>query len=403
MVCYNDNRKTGENGVATLKTIPIKRFGKQDRERKVLLGLVDYYIKTGKPVGSNTLKETGFEDLSSATIRNYFANLENEGFLSQAHSSGGRIPTNLAFRTYAQAHFDNPTESLGDPFKATRDFESREITKLLQDSSETLGMLTNCAVFLSAPRFDQDFVVDLKLIPLDASRCLCVIITDFGVIRTEIVQAPTKLSTFSVKRIESYFHWRLTGIDKPKELKNEEEAIAQSLYNELMVRYIVGYSNFINEEIHRTGFSRLLAYPDFQDAGILATSLALFENAHSMRLLLKECMALNHLKFWIGDDLAPFSTTHIPDCAVIAIPYYINRNAVGAVGILGPARIPYQTLFGLLRSFSENVSDALTRNIYKYKISFRQPQTGSLFLKQEKHGLLESSQLKLLEDKRTKN
>ncbi len=86
------------------KSISLKRIGKQDRERKVLLGLVDYYIKTGKPVGSNTLKEVGFEELSSATIRNYFANLEEEGYLSQSHSSGGRIPTNLAYRTYAHAY-----------------------------------------------------------------------------------------------------------------------------------------------------------------------------------------------------------------------------------------------------------------------------------------------------------
>ena len=86
----------------TWKPIPIKRMGKQERERKVLLGLVEYYIQTGKPVGSNTLKEAGFEDLSSATIRNYFANLEEEGYLVQSHSSGGRIPTDLSYRTYAE-------------------------------------------------------------------------------------------------------------------------------------------------------------------------------------------------------------------------------------------------------------------------------------------------------------
>ena len=76
----------------------IKRVGKQDRERKVLLGLVEYYIQTGKPVGSNALKEAGFGDLSSATIRNYFANLEEAGYLTQSHSSGGRIPTFLGYR-----------------------------------------------------------------------------------------------------------------------------------------------------------------------------------------------------------------------------------------------------------------------------------------------------------------
>lgn len=69
-----------------------KPKAKADREKQVLLGLVDTYIRTGKPVGSNTLKEGSFENLSSATIRNYFARLEEEGFLKQQHSSGAESP-----------------------------------------------------------------------------------------------------------------------------------------------------------------------------------------------------------------------------------------------------------------------------------------------------------------------
>lgn len=391
--------KKGEIGVKTLKPIPIKRFGKQDREKKVLLGLVDYYIRTGKPVGSNSLKEFGFEDLSSATIRNYFAHLEEEGYLSQPHTSGGRIPTNLAYRLYAQAYLDSEMiHGENDPFQSIREFESKEITKLLQEGAELLGQSTNCAVFLSAPRFDHDFVTDIKLISIDSTRCLCVLITDFGVIQTEMLQVPTKLSSFAVKRIEDYFNWRLTGLNKPTNLKEEEEEIGKKFYNELMVRYIVGYSNFINEELYRTGFSYLLNYPDFQDATLLASSLALFENAHAMRLLLRECLSLNKLKFWIGDDLHSYTST-TPNCSVLAIPYYINRNPVGAVGILGPTRIDYRQLFSYLRLFSNCVSEALTRSVYKYKINFRQPQTDHLYLQKEEYHLLGQSRLMLLEDK----
>lgn len=370
----------------TTKSLPLKRMGKQDREKKVLLGLVEYFIKTGKPVGSNTLKEAGFEELSSATIRNYFARLEEEGYLSQPHISGGRLPTSLAYRTYADAYKDELYEVNNDPFTAIRQFESREIASLLQESAENLSRTTNCAVFLSAPRFDQDFVIDLKLLSLDVRRCLCVIITDFGVVQTEILHLPNKISSFGIKRMESYFHWRLTGLNKPENLEPEEEAIAQTFYNELMVRYIVGYSNFIDEEIYRTGFSKLLTYPDLQEAGILASSLALFENAHTMRLLLRECASLNTLKFWIGENFAP-------NCSVIAIPYHIGNNPVGSVGILGPTRLPYRILFNYLRLFSECVSEALTRNLYKFKITFRQPHS-------ENNLLIGKTHLKLIEDKR---
>lgn len=82
--------------------IPIKKMSKEEREKTVLLGLVDHYIREGKPVGSNTLKDVGFQDLSSATLRNYFSILEDQGYLHQQHISGGRIPTAAAYRIYAQ-------------------------------------------------------------------------------------------------------------------------------------------------------------------------------------------------------------------------------------------------------------------------------------------------------------
>lgn len=375
-------------------------MGKYDRERKVLLGLVDYYIQTGKPVGSNTLKETGFGDLSSATIRNYFAHLEEEGYLLQSHSSGGRIPTHLAYRVYAQAYLEESQIELKDDiFQSLRQFDSREIALFLQEGAERLSQTSHCAVFLSAPRFDHDFIVDIKLVSLDAFRCLCVLITDFGVVQTEILHLPSKLSSFAIKRIESYFHWRLTGLSQPEHLEQEEEEIGQTFYNELMLRYIVGYSNFVDEDIYRTGFSRLLSYPDFQDASLLASGLALFENIHSMRRLLKECKTLDCLKVWVGDDLAAYAASD-PNCAVLAIPYYINRKAVGAVGLLGPTRLPYRTLFSTLRLFSESVSETLTRNIYKFKITFRQPETGQLYLQKEEHRFIGQSRLMLLEDNR---
>lgn len=387
--------------MSALKPLVGKRPGKQERERKVLMGLVEYYLKTGKPVGSNTLKDAGFEDLSSATIRNYFAHLEDDGFLTQQHASGGRIPTHKAFRLYANEYVDNDTDMPPDDqvMAELRNTETREIAAFLQKSAETLSALSNSAVFLSAPRFDHDFISGIKLVPIDHVRCLCVIITDFGVIQTEVLHLDRKLTSFTVKRLEAYFHWRLTGNDQPENLEVEEERFAQNLYNELMVRYIVGYSNFTNEEIYRTAFSRLLHYPEFHDPVALANSLSLFENAHSMRLLLKECSKTNRLKFWIGDDLSIFAK-EAPDCAVIAIPYHINQQAAGAIGILGPARVPYREIFGLLRAFTYNISTALTRSIYKFKIQFRQPQPGSAYLKSDEQHQLGQSRLMLLEDKR---
>lgn len=371
-----------------MKTLPPKKTGKQDRINKVLLGLVDYYIHFGRPVGSDTLKDAGFEDLSSATLRNYFASLEEEGFLTQVHASGGRIPTSRAFQFYAENCLDLE-EYRTDPelFSKLKEFESKEVASFMLSSAELLSENTQCAVFLSTPRFDQDFITHIKLIPLEGQRCLCVLITDFGVVKTEMMTLPSKRSVLSIKRIESYFYWRITNIPPAEPLDEEEEGIAKNLYNEVMVRYFVGYSNFLDEEIYRTGFSKLLAYPEYQDAALLANSLSLFENSHSMRLLLRECCALNKLKFWIGNDLSSYSLSN-PNCAVLAVPYCINQLPVGAVGILGPTRLPYRNLFHILRNFSATMSEILTRMVYKFKITYRQPTKDPYFIQQQNQNSL---------------
>lgn len=278
-----------------------------------------------------------------------------------------------------------------------RNSETKGIALYLQQAAETLSHLTSCAIFLSAPRFDHDFVIDLKLVPVDYNRFLCVIITDFGIIRTELLHTEETLSPFLIKRIEGYFHWRLSGHDKPERLNEEEEALAQKFYNELMLRYIVGYSTFIEEEVYRTGFSKLLRYPDFHDAHTLASSLALFESSHTMRLLLKDCCAHDILKFWIGDDLSSFGKEK-QRCTVLSIPYKINQQTVGAIGLLGPIRMPYKELFSLLRSFSESISEGLARHVYKYKISFRTPEEGMTYLEKEEKQTIGQTQLMLLED-----
>lgn len=355
------------------KSIPAKKLPKNDRERSVLMGLIELYLKTGKPIGSQTLQENGFDSLSSATIRNYFSKMETNGLLKQQHTSGGRIPTEKAFRMYADDHVNDGVlerhqeEALEKVFKEN----SREITTLINRSADVLSELTKCAVFVSAPRFDQDFIRDVRLIRLDPARILSVLITDFGLIRTETIYLENEVDPSFLRTAEEYFLWRMNKGEKPL-FKNEFELkLAQRIYNEVMVRHVVGYANFPEEDVIRTGLSKLLAYPEFNDAAALAGSLSLLEDPNQMRSILRECCKKNELTSWIGDELIPFVEKGA-ECAVLAIPYRINQGVAGAIAILGPMRLPYKNLFGLCQIFSEQLSQALTESLYKFKITFRQ-------------------------------
>lgn len=377
----------------------MKKTDRKMREMAILLSTVELYLQSGRPIGSQTLKENGFDTVSSATIRNYFSKLEASGHLIQQHSSGGRIPTSSAYKAYAEHIYDakDVTAKNLAELKTVLNQETREIAGYMQRAAETLSHLSGCAVFLSAPRFDQDFIVDIKLVGIDNKRCLCVLVTDFGIINTEILYTAKKLSNFSLKRMEHYFHFRMTGLDEPK-LTEEEERIASQFYNEVLLRYIVGYSNFTSEDMYKTGFSKLLQFPEFRDASALAYGLSLFEDREHMRALLNEALKKEDITFWIGEDLSPFTAAG-SNCSVLAIPYKINNKIVGAIGLLGPNRIEYKKLFGLLRSFEQLLSTALTNNMFKFKISYRQPKALELELETPVHAIASQVQLIALDDK----
>ncbi len=364
-----------------------KRPAKDERERQVLLSLVELYLETGTPVGSNTLRDHGFKNLSPATIRNYFANLEKNGFLRQQHSSGGRIPTEEAFKLYVQAHLrkfevkDKETQALRKKLSSP----TREVATYLQRAAEVLAGTTKCAIFLSSPRFDQDFVLDIKLVTIDSNRCLCVLITDFGMVHTETLYLEKGLSNANLEKIAHYLQWRISGVEKPK-ISPEEERLGNHFYKEIMLRHIVTYSNFSAEDIHKTGFSQLLNYPDFNNAASLASGLSLFENESDLRLLLKIACEKQELSCFLGDDLDPLATD-IAGCSVIVIPYRIHQTQAGAIALLGPNRLPYKKLFGLLTAASEALSETLTSSLYKFKITFRKPKPSQIELESKSSSL----------------
>ena len=380
------------------------KSSKHEREREVLLRLVSYYIRTGKPVGSETLKEVEFPQLSSATIRNYFQNLEADGFLMQHHTSSGRFPTAKAFRLYARVMLDMMTLKKGKASDLIQTIEVpqdiREVALVMQDLCENVAERSGCACFLSSPRFDQDFVVDIKLVAFETGRCLSILLTNFGAIHTEVLNAPRKLSQHDIKKFESYFHSRLSnGTLEPEPLTSEEFELAQRFYQESMARYLVNYSNFSQEEVLRAGFSKMLRYPEFHEVESLASSLSLFENDQALMALIRDTMRSRRLKFWIGEDLFSFLSS-APICSVVAIPYQIGPKFVGALGLIGPMRMPYLELFQLLTQAREALSKYLTDNLYKHKIGFRTTLTAPLELDYQEHALLAVQKpFALLEDK----
>lgn len=379
-----------------------KRRSREEKEQEVLLGLVSLFIETGHPVGSNTLKDNGFKHLSSATIRNYFARLETEGFLKQNHASGGRVPTDKGYRFYAKALLAESQRKKEDDLfiSSLLKGETREISPYLQRAAEAISELTGCAAFIAAPRFDQDFIVKMQLANVDDSRALCIILTDFGLIHTETLYLPEQAGNISLEKIEKYFTFRLTGVNKPS-LSGEEETFAKHSYNEVVLRHFVNYTNVYREDIYKAGFSKLLLHPEFYDPEILSNTLSLFENNEAIREILLQAQKEDSLKTWIGDDLSGWTAAPYYS-SIIAVPYKIHNKTVGVIALLGPTRLPYAKIFGVLEQFSHYISETLTDSMYKFKIHYRRPRSQSISFKEDESKVIGLAHKTMLEGENDK-
>lgn len=367
-----------------------QRSQKKERQREVLLAFVAHYIRTAKPVGSATLQDVNFPNLSSATLRNYFSALEQEGYLAQQHASAGRIPTEQAYRLYAEEslHLLERQSASHSSFPQLPHEERREIILFLQKSAELLSEVTQCAIFLTAPRFDHDIVISMRWVSLTNDQLACIILSDFGEVQTLIFFPKKPLTALELETLDAYTRSRL-GDGPP--LKEKESALikmAHDFYSEAMVRYVARYSHTMEEDVYRTGFSHLLSHPELRDPLILTQTLGLLENRHGVRLLLRECRARQKTHYWIGSDLALYAGQPLC-CSVLATPYFIQQTAVGAIGLLGPSRMPYPEHFASLKRCAQELSDRLTRSLYRFAISYRTPSSSPLHLSNQERLLLE--------------
>lgn len=343
---------------------------------EILLMTTEVYLLTGQPVSSKTLKDYCCSQLSTATLRNYFSELETAGFLKKNHASGGRIPTNLAFRYYVdhcryeQNEISEETASKLNQLPQ----ESKNIIRDLQKASEILSEILQLPVCFSAPRFDSDAITKIQLTPVDEQRIVMIVSTEFGQIFTDVLWLPQVCSSQFLKNVEQFLLHRIRDqhIDTIFS-SSEEEQLCIAIYNEIIVRYLTKHCHFSEEDIYQTNLSSLLKYDAFKDPDTLTQGLFFFEDRKNMRALLNIGMYKDQSCAFIGHELASFFGIEEPKCAIITVPYFLNTTPLGAFGVLGAVTLPYKKIFATLHLFAEKIKTILTQTFYKFRLSFRMP------------------------------
>ncbi len=358
-----------------------RRPNRSDREHAILISLVETYLKTRKPVGSQTLQEAEFSSLSSATVRNYFASMEEAGYIKQQHASGGRIPEAKAYAEYAKHCYElfskeKPKKEAQPRIEDT--YSTNDVVRLLEQTAEKLSQTVKAAVAITSPRFDHDAITDLRFVFIDIQRCLCVILTEFGLVHTSVISTPFTLSHALLRNADRFSRYRLFNEQQePSTYSEEELANIRFLYQEAMARYFVNYTSVSDQDLWRTGFSRL-TYTQVDSVEDITSMVSLLENTNALRGFSKEAIRSGLLHFWVGEELLPYSQGK-PSCSLIVCPYRVGEKPVGSLSIICPMQVHYLQMFRSLRDTANYLTEVLTNVLLHHKISYRMADTNAFF------------------------
>lgn len=336
------------------------------RKLEILKAIVMDYVTTGEPVGSRTLAKKYELGISSATIRNEMADLEDMGLLEQPHSSAGRIPSSKGYRMYVDKLMTLDSLTL-DEVKFIEDriitMAAFEIEKIMKQASLMLSELTNLAVVLKKPSLSKAHIKTIQLVPADHNTVLAVIMLDTGTIRNKIIRVKKTLSGEELMALSNLLTLKLRDMA----MEEINLPVVNSVKNDLMghddlfAEVISAVYDSLNEDTKSEyiveGTSNMLNYPEFADIYKVREFLSLLENPDSIFKDTEEDDDAEGLVIKIGDEL---DFPEAKDVSVITAHYRINGKNIGTLNLVGPTRLDYSKVVSIINNVTNELNKKLS-------------------------------------------
>jgi heat-inducible transcriptional repressor len=325
-----------------------------EREGRVLEAVIQVYIATAEPAGSQTVAQRFPLGVSSATIRNTMSELEDKGYLYHPHTSAGRIPTDRAYRWYV----DNLTR-LAPPSSAEQQVLHAELApsrsvleEILRRAAQVLGVLTQELGVAVAPALDSAMLERLDLVKVSSDRLLLVFHLRSGAVRSIFVQVPGTMAAEAVQRVAQTLNERLAGLSLQEirtslaeRLRDADRSVHERELLNIFIEEgdeIFGLSSGAESVV--LGSAQMLAgQPEFASSGRIRDLLDLTERRDLLRQALSARRS-SGLTITIGGEnpdsrLAGFT---------LVTSAYRSGDLTGVIGVLGPTRMPYDKILGLV-------------------------------------------------------
>lgn len=341
------------------------KFALRDKDKKVLNLVVESYVRHGRAVSSGAICQTRRIPASPATLRNIMAKLEEMGYLSQPHTSAGRIPTDKGLRYYVgrllaeKALPEERVPLIQEEFtQRTADFDSLllQACRTLADSSDSLG-------FVISPRMFRLPFEHLRFVKISDRRILVILVTPFHMVLTETLESSLPLTQAELDRASQYVNQNFRG----KTILTVREGLVRELpkyrikYEDTLDKLLDLLKTSIDTEgedrIFLHGTSRLLGKAGFADMNKLRALFRSFEEKAALARLLSDFISLDRVKVLIGSEA---NFPDVEDCSLVLSHYGYSNQVLGTLGIIGPKRIPYEKIIPLVDRMAKRVSLAIT-------------------------------------------
>lgn len=332
----------------------------------MLYALVTEFIATGEPVGSRTLTKKYAFDLSPATIRNELKDLEDDGFLTQPHTSAGRIPTERAFRVFIDALMrvrELPTQ---DARRIQELFETlRPGADVLRETAKLLSDLSGVPAVLLQARSSQRRVQTLRFIPTRQGELLSVLVMSDGTVENRFIPAEPSLTESQLERVHNLLDELVAGrtlqdvrdhLQRLASEQRDELFALQKLGEGLLGAAIEGADR--SKDLIIEGVSRLVDGPIAVETERLRDLMRALEDKEELLRLLDRILVSPDVQVFLGEDT---SRTVGHPVSVVAAPYQRGASATGAVGVVGPPRMDYPFLVPLVGATAAAMSQALAQ------------------------------------------
>ena len=341
----------------------------QKRHRQVLAEVVRAYIETGEPVSSRTIVRMHAEQLSSATMRNIMADLEDEGYLYQPHTSAGRVPTASAYRFYVEQIAMQATPRVEDREWIRRELDSATTPEgVMERASHVLAAVSRGLGIIVSPPLARTVVEHIRFLVLPDGRVLVVLVTDGGMTRDKCIRPERTFAQAELDHIAEYLNhhyprWTLEAIcaDLKAQLKRDRERYEKLASGALMLCDPKLLAEDSDRVIYIGGAAQFATAPEFQDQEQLGELLNAIEERGQLIALLSGCIETPEpVHIELGVEKMSNAGKHL---ALVSAPYTRGESGrsgeltQGTLGILGPMRMHYERVITVVALMSQFFSE----------------------------------------------